>query len=221
MKITLKMGIATYDEIAAAQLAVRFRTISKVLVRGIVHAGLVGDDSMHIQQRRRVDRLVADQIAGQIEDAPAAERIGQVKTFESGSAPSAPQPRNARTDSEPQQTQTRGIAGLHLRPPSAGAAQDVGFETALGLVDRLVEPLCRTRLLRHTPQRGLIGFNRARSAPCRRCINERAIVVQPGWMTVSRSLCERRRSVSIAAADSRLIQQHQHSAGRRSHELSE
>ena len=56
-------------------------------------------------------------------------------------------------------TQTRGIAGLHLRPPSPGVAQDVGFETALGLVDRLVEVRCRTRPLRHTPQRGLIGFN--------------------------------------------------------------
>src|SRR5262249_17348080 len=35
--------------------------------------------------------------------------------------------------------QTRGVAGLHLRPPRVGVAQDVGLETALGLVDRLVE----------------------------------------------------------------------------------
>jgi hypothetical protein len=56
-------------------------------------------------------------------------------------------------------TQTRGIAGLYQRPPSPGVAQDVGFETALGLVDRLVEVRWRTRSLRHTPQRGLIAFN--------------------------------------------------------------
>jgi hypothetical protein len=56
-------------------------------------------------------------------------------------------------------TQTRGIASLHLRLPGPGIAQDVGFETALGLVDRLLEARCRTRSLRHTPQRGLIGFN--------------------------------------------------------------
>jgi hypothetical protein len=56
-------------------------------------------------------------------------------------------------------TQTRGVAGLHLRPPHPDVAQDVGFETALGLVDRLAEARCRTRWLRHTPQRGLIGFN--------------------------------------------------------------
>jgi hypothetical protein len=56
-------------------------------------------------------------------------------------------------------TQTRGVARLHLRPPSPGVAQDVGFETALGLVDRLLEIRCRTRPLRHTPQRRLIDFN--------------------------------------------------------------
>ena len=56
-------------------------------------------------------------------------------------------------------TQTRGVASLHLRPPSTGVAQNLGFETALGLVDRLVEVRCGTRPLRHTPQRGLIGFN--------------------------------------------------------------
>src|SRR5262245_7476819 len=56
-------------------------------------------------------------------------------------------------------TQTRGIAGLHLRPPSPSVARDVGFEPALGLVDRVVEVRCRTRPLRHTPQGRLIGFN--------------------------------------------------------------
>jgi hypothetical protein len=56
-------------------------------------------------------------------------------------------------------TQARDVAGLHLRPPSPGVAQDVGFEAALGLEDRRFEARCRTRWLRHAPQRGLIGFN--------------------------------------------------------------